>query len=484
MHSRTVLGVAACTGAIIVLGQIDVSAFLGGLGQGSESPPLASESSFQPVGLHGPDVIVGDLPATHRWATDSTETAYSIATTSCNVGDVNLQWMQSPDNRHPVIGQNLFRRSADGRRFEQIGQSWLKHAFCALQQDLTGCGNCANTPGCLQHLEPGCSDPYTAMRNGSQTGLGPKWQVNASTGVFPVPWAQGEGTSGSFNRRLRVKNVDIDPALNPGARYFMEGQYVTQDDAAWGNLHNNATYREVTVDPVDFDLSLGGIINRQKAAIQAWRSVPGVNVVFTEVPEEGAFYVGYGAFDNGDGTWDYEYAVQNLNSDRSAKAFSVPVGDGLDITNVGFHDVDYHSGDGMGGVNFDGNDWTWEIAGGYITWRTDEYDANEAANALRWGTLYNFRFTSMQAPVVTEGRLDLFKPGTPTFVTSALKAPQAAPAPCDGDVSGDGEVGFDDLTSVLSAWGACGVCPEDVDQDGNVGFPDLLAVLSGWGDCP
>jgi outer membrane protein assembly factor BamB len=56
-------------------------------------------------------------------------------------------------------------------------------------------------------------------------------------------------------------------------------------------------------------------------------------------------------------------------------------------------------------------------------------------------------------------------------------------APCDGDVDGDGVVGFDDLLLVLAEWGPCPGCPEDIDGDDEVGFPDLLIVLAEWGDC-
>ena len=42
--------------------------------------------------------------------------------------------------------------------------------------------------------------------------------------------------------------------------------------------------------------------------------------------------------------WRYEYAVRNHNSHRSAASFSVPAS-GAGVSNVGFHDVDYHSGE-------------------------------------------------------------------------------------------------------------------------------------------
>ena len=57
-------------------------------------------------------------------------------------------------------------------------------------------------------------------------------------------------------------------------------------------------------------------------------------------------------------------------------------------------------------------------------------------------------------------------------------------APCAGDVSGDGVVGFDDLLSVLTWWGACEGCPGDLDGNGVVDWSDILIVFTSWGPCP
>lgn len=56
---------------------------------------------------------------------------------------------------------------------------------------------------------------------------------------------------------------------------------------------------------------------------------------------------------------------------------------------------------------------------------------------------------------------------------------------CPADVSpaeGDGVVDFDDLLTVLSAWGQSCTGP-DVDRSGEVDFADVLAVASAWGPC-
>src|SRR5262245_33100384 len=55
-----------------------------------------------------PDIITGDIVGTTRHGTIGDITAYSIGTTSCNVGTCMANWVSSTAE-HPLIGQNLFR---------------------------------------------------------------------------------------------------------------------------------------------------------------------------------------------------------------------------------------------------------------------------------------------------------------------------------------------------------------------------------------
>jgi hypothetical protein len=327
---RVVLGTSALAASLVVLGQLEAGT------RGKRGPTVEQETSApMPAGMIGPDVITAELPSSRKWATGSTSVAYSLGTTSCNIGDENLAWQGGSLGIHPLIGQNMFRL-LDGR-FEQIGQAWIKHGFCALQFE-GGCGDCPGEMGCLDYLAPGCADPYSASRNGSQFGLGPKWEINAHTGDFEYPFHEGEGREGEFRRRLRVLRADL--ALD-GAEYFIEGQYVHADDSASGNQNNNASYRRTDVNDV-YTLNLNGPTQRGKAAIRAWiDSDPTVTIHEVQVPDEGLFLVGYNVYDNEDGTWDYEFAIQNLNSHRSAQAFAGPSDPAVTVTNIGFHDVPY-----------------------------------------------------------------------------------------------------------------------------------------------
>ncbi len=376
-----------------------------------------------------PDVIVGDLPDVLRHGTSGGITAYSIATTSCNIGTCWLNWIDST-NEHPVIAQNMFRLR-DGR-FEQIGQSWLKHGFFALSETL--CSNdCIGTGG--SHLGVNCSDPYSSGLNGSQGGLGPRSEVNPSTGDYPYPFTTINQGGDAIYKRLQVHNSDLDPALNPGAFYFVEGQYVSSDDSAAGKKNNNASYRRVTVSGPNFDVSVAGSTVRQQPAIRAWSAFDtGVSLANIDVPGDGRFVAANKVTDLGNGTWSYEYAIQNLTSNRAAMTFTVPLPASGNVTGIDFHDVDYHSGE-----PYSSTDWIGSVAGPptnrFVFWTTSSFATDPDANALRWGTLYNFRFVMDRPPTTGTTLLRLFFPGTPDEVGWS----NSIPSSCNNDGSCDPE---------------------------------------------
>ena len=151
----------------------------------------------------------------------------------------------------------------------------------------------------------------------------------------------------------------------------------------------------------------------------------------------------------GDGWWHYDYAVQNVNSDRSAQTFSVPLPANTQIMNIGFHDVDYHSGE-----RIDSTDWTQVRDGDFIRWSTSSYIEDEFANALRWGTLYNFWFDADIAPATNGAvELTLFKPGVPAVVFATTVTP-SVPQGCDcpGDANGDASVDGRDIATFITMY--------------------------------
>ncbi len=437
----------------------------------------------------GPDIALCEITAVTSWGTLDGTMAYSIGTNAVNVGADSLDVIQA-SNRHPVLGHNMYRLT-DGR-FEQIGQSWVMHGFCALQLTSPCVSGCPGGPGCLQVLLPGCQDTHTSSRNGSHTLLGPKHQVNAHTGAFTFPYNNGDqGPGGDLTyKRLQVNELDlVDRAL-----YFLEGQQVTPDDAAAGNQNNNASYRMITIAPsptYTAQFVAGQGTRFGQAGVTAWRAHgngigvpdPDVKVENVQVPDDGLMIVATKASDNQDGTWHYEYAIQNLNSHRSVAGFSVPIASGVTLSSIGFHDVDYHSGDGPGGVNYDGTDWSVTVGAGAVTWSTQTEDENVLANALRWGTLYNFRFDADSPPTAVTATIGLYRAGVPAAVTVVTQGPQPISTPCPWDCEAipDGAVGITDFLTLLANWDAFHPC----DFNGNgVDIADFLQILANWGPCP
>ena len=399
---------------------------------------LAGLAGFLPAASSaqiGPDIAVSDIFQTRRWGEVGGITSYSIGTEICNLGDDTADWV-AETNRHPVIAQNLYRLS--GGRMEQVGLSWLKHGFSAVNGN--ACGVSCQQPGSSDLLGVGCSDPYDAFLNGDQEGfgmfggggLGPRAEVNATTGVFSYPYGrQGEGGDAIF-KRLQVVSTDLQPDLNPGARYFVEAQYVTQDDAQAGNGNNNASYREVRVNG-DLTLSFEAPTEAAKPAVYAWRDIdPSVEITEIDVAGDGRIAVAAKATDLGGGQWHYEYAVHNLNSHRSGASFQVVVPQGVTVSNVGFHDVFYHSGE-----PWDGADWPESLPGadgGPLRWATTPFDSDPTANAIRWSSAYNFRFDADAPPATTAATLGLHRPGSPTEATALTVGPAAAES-CGGDIT-------------------------------------------------
>jgi hypothetical protein len=397
----------------------------------------------------GPDVIVGSLNGVASWGSSGSIYAYSIGTTSCNIGTQNLAWIAGT-NQHPVIAQNIYRlKPVTGQsysRFEHIGQSWLKHGFFALSGTL--CGGCP-VPTDGSSLGVGCSDPYDAGLNGDQGLLGPRNEVNAASGYFPYPWGGGyPAAAPTIGRRIQCAANDVNPALNAGAVYFGEGQYVHPEDAGANNSNNSASYRAMAfANNATFSASFTGGTIQQQPGVLAWKNTdPAVVITYVDVPFDGRFIVAKKVTSLGGGNHHFEFAVQNLDSDRSGRGFTVSFAPGTVISNAGFKDIGYHSGE-----PYSGTDWTPAINGASVNWATQTYAQNVNANALRWGTLYNFWFDAT-ASGETSADIELFKPcpADPTFSTNVNSYILDTAAPFDNPaITGtNGPTGDDAATLV------------------------------------
>ncbi|MDX2200008.1 MAG: dockerin type I repeat-containing protein [Phycisphaerae bacterium] len=438
------------------------------------------------INAAGPDIICSRIQNISSWNSSPTgPRVFSFGGDICNIGDVNAV-VNFSNNQHPVSGQALYRVAGDGR-FEQLGTSWLFHQFCVLQ--LNGCGTCAPAgAGCLSQLGLNCSSNDTSGAMGGQSNLGPRFEVNPSTGQFSFPFtAQGQSGSNDY-KRLQVSADDLNPALNAGARYLAETQFISPDDALAGNGFNNASSREMLVMGIapTWNLQQTGSTFVTESAIERWPTMtPGAVVVDVMVPGDGLFHAGAYVRDNGDQTWTYNYAVHNLNSDRAAYAFSVEVPTNTEITNVSFRDVDYHSGEPFTNV-----DWTPSNVGESFGWTADAtFAENPNANALRWGTTYSFRFVADAPPTSGTATIELFKPGgvgAPASVIANLPVPSnplvLGDMNCDGIVSVGDISGFvlalTDPTGYAAAFPGCSILAADVNADGVISVGDIAGFVA------
>ena len=422
----------------------EITRLSNGQAQSVTMPPLQhalSQGTPQTL-VPGPDVIVGDIESVEQpqGAVNGNFVGLGVGTVSCNNGDQPIDWHPLPNTNHPVIPQNLYRMSGGGdhtERFEQIGQSWMKHAFFALEEFI--CGTCNTSPPCVtgDQLCPGCADTYVASLNYDQDLIGSRAWVNPFTGVFPSnpdPNNHAGHNHTGTSHRVTVATSDLIPAQNPGATYFAEADYISPTEYTWCqahpgqcNMYNNVSYRPFTVSggPTTFTFGAAGLTVRMQPAIQTWTST-GATVAQVEPDpgNDGIWFMGYKVTNPSAGVWHYEYALSNENLDRAIQSFSVPVG-GAHISNIGFHappqEPAWPNDGTFNNQGYSSTPWAVDQSGGSITWSTETFATNQNANAIRFGTLYNFRFDADQPPQTANATVGYFKTGSP--MTVEIQAP-------------------------------------------------------------
>jgi hypothetical protein len=424
---------------------IEITEIVGGQPKSVLMPPLGETTQGEvPTQTSGPDVIVGDLPDVEQLGSAGTQVGIAIATTSCNTGNQPVDWFALPDTDHPVVPQNLYRMSGgtdNTERFEQVGQSWLKHTFFALEDD--DCALGCNTSGCStgSHLCPGCSDPYIASLNGDQDQIGSRAWVNPFTGDFPSNADDHSGHNhDGVSHRVRVEVDDLNQSLNQGATYFAEAQYVAPSEYSWCQAHpgecnmsNNASYRQYSVSgTTNFSFSPVGNTFRTQPAINAWTGAT-VNRLEPNPGNDGVWFMGYKVTNPSAGVWHYEYALYNMNLDRAIQSFTVPLSPEANLTNIEFHAPPQEPGWSNDGTfnnqGYSSTAWSNDYHPGTtsITWNCETFAQNQNANAIRWGTLYNLRFDANVPPQSINATVGFFKTGS--AMTVAIQAPFVGETP-------------------------------------------------------
>ena len=426
----------------------DAGSIIGKISVGAAMQPIEIDqvvngklqSAVMPPGgnVPGPDVIVGELLDFVQYESGQVNgfVGLALGTDACNKGTVDVDWIALPSNDHPFIPQNLYRMSGGANnteRFEQLGQSWGKHAFAAASSNTCGFG-CNGVGG--SHLGSGCSDAYGAGLNGLQDQIGSRAWVNPFSGNFPSGNTSNNHTGHSHNvtsHRILVNVDDLNTSLNQGATYFAEANYIVPHEGTWCqshptecNMYNNASYKQYTVTGINqpFSFNPVGSTHREQPAIMAWTSAT-VNQIEPDPGNDGIWFMGYKVTNPSAGVWHYEYAVYNQNLDRAIQSFSVPLDPAANVSNIGFHAPPQHPAfpnDGtLNSQGYSSTPWTVTQDASSITWSTETFATNQNANAIRFSTLYNFRFDADQPPQSTNATVGYFKTGSP--MTVAIQAP-------------------------------------------------------------
>ena len=439
------------------------------------------------------DLVVGDITSATNYVLGGTPKAYSLGISLCNLGDAPAGY-NAVTFEHPIVTQNLYR--LQNGRFVQIGQAWAQHLTSALQENL--CSTCNPWPDGTM-LGAGCSSTDSASAMGIQANFGAKSEVNAAAGSFTWPrvnMGDPTTTTPAAFKRLQAAASDI----TIGGQYFVSVMCLSTDDGRASHELNNESYRRVLVGFINSGLPLTmQDTTRAAAPRQSRRGTttaqanildPGVLLTPVDIARDGRMWIGSEATDLGGGMWHYEYAVQNLTSDRSGGSFTVPLPAGAVVSNPGFHATAYHSGEVYSNAA-----WTFATDASSVSWTSPgDLVQNPNANALRWDTIDNFWFDCNVAPASGSVTIGLFKPGVlPTDPTSISGAATAPGSSCgSADFNCDGDTGTD---ADIEAFFAClaGNCPlppctsnADFNGDGDVGtdadIEAFFRVLAG-GTC-
>ena len=208
-------------------------------------------------------------------------------------------------------------------------------------------------------------------------------------------------------------------------------------------MYNNASYRRYNVSgTTNFTFSAAGQTVRMSSGINAWTGAT-INTIEPAPGVDGRAFLAYKVTGPVAGLYHYEYAIYNQNLDRGIQSFRVPMlllpgvnGTGPGPQNIEFHAPPQHPGfanDGtQGDAGFSSAEWSPSLDGVSLTWSSETFAQNQNANAIRWGTLYNFRFDSNAAPQAADATIGFFKTGAPITVAIQGPGPTGGPSPTPG----------------------------------------------------
>ena len=294
------------------------------------------------------------------------------------------------------------------------------------------------------------------------------------------------GSSGAFTAQSLTGTVANLSGTLPAApcgstvEYYFEaqtagGQIVRSPEDAPASLYTLPVSQFGTIVDDDFETDMGWTVSGNASDGQWSRGTPVGGGDRADPPTDADGSGQCWLTDNVDGNSDVDGGTTTLTS---------PV---FDASDGGVISYQYWSDDGPGSfisdflsvdvaTNAAGDNWT--NIRTYNTpsasWRSDTIDIDSEIGAT--ATL-RVRFNAADL-----GDASLIECGVDDF---SIVTPQPCPpGDCDGDVTGDNAVDFDDLNAVLGNWGTMNPAG-DANGDGNVDFEDLNLVLGAWATtCP
>ncbi|MCP3916002.1 MAG: hypothetical protein GY711_10640 [bacterium] len=340
--------------------------------------------------------------------------AFSISTTSCNVGNVVIDWLDPWDM--PVIAQNMFMIK-DGH-IEHLGYSFLKDSFCAVSEPT--CGTCQPTN--CNTLGIGCADTYGAGLNDGRNGWA-KWGIEATRGEWFVIPPGPTNENNTIRGRLQVEMAKLNDA---NAVYLVEGQYVSGHDQQAGLGHNNQSWRYVQGNT---NMNNIGGMHMFEPGIFAWQNTHD-DVMLSEINNDneggtnihGFMWLGSKATQISPTEWRYDYAVQNLNSDGGVGSIEVNLlCAGASLSGLEHRGVRHHSGSPYSNAGWNGS--TTALS---ARWETETFGANQNASAIRWGELHSFSFVA-DTPPTSQGTVTIgvFDPSAGTTISGSAIVPSS-----------------------------------------------------------
>ncbi len=344
-----------------------------------DSPELLTRPAVGDTCLNR-DIALGALNRIEYWNRSGSYPngvlALSMATTSCNLGECDVEWEAPMAVDHPGILMSLYRIDTAGV-LEQIGISETKHAFFALSGNQ--CGDCPE-PSDGTYLAVGCSDTYSVSANADRNYLAPRdewlaytasWDCFAShftNGNPDCERVHGGSGHGPIDHRLQVSEAEL---ADTSAAYFYEASYLVRGDI---DKSNNIGWQPTSFERDGNDYLFDGettVDVNIGPLLETWGDVH----EWVSFEDDGSVLVATKVIEPAVGQVRLEYAILNFDADRQIFKVSIPVGS-ANLSSIGFNDPNLNVLD----------DWSAVVNEGKITWTTTN-------NPLSFGQMFNFRYS-------------------------------------------------------------------------------------------